>query len=403
MAKIWGQLENAQLENKAGDYTGTVVGRAWWNTLTGKINVADGTNVRSLLRNDANCILGNHGTAANNIRLHRGASGVLQFVTGSDATAEGTLSTTLNQVSMRLESYATGSLPTAAAGNVGRTVWDTTTSTLKVDNGGTWISITGANTITNAMLRQSSGLSVLGRSANSTGDVADITGVDGQVLRVSGTALGFGTIVAAGIASDAVITAKILDANVTKAKLDADAKLTLCKAWANVNTVPANGTYSRSGTTITVTITGHAMTTGMYAKLDFTTGTATDGNYQITSLGSDTFTVTDAVSGATSGNVTRQNYIRASYGIDLAVTKGITDEGAVGYGSVNLTAGVVADAHYTVVGSLGSAGVIPIFRVHQDNASAFVDPTTTSFTFTTYSSAAALVDCKYLLIQIFGN
>ena len=67
----------------------------------------------------------------------------------------------------------------------------------------------GSTEITNSSvadvdLRQSAGLSVIGRSANSTGNVADITGVDGQVLRVSGTTLGFGTVAAAGIATDAV-------------------------------------------------------------------------------------------------------------------------------------------------------------------------------------------------------
>lgn len=70
-----------------------------------------------------------------------------------------------------------------------------------------------------AKMANLAGLSVIGRSTNSSGVTAAITGTDGQVLRVSGTALGFGTIVAAGIASDAVTTAKILDANVTLAKM----------------------------------------------------------------------------------------------------------------------------------------------------------------------------------------
>ena len=46
------------------------------------------------------------------------------------------------------------------------------------------------------------GLSVLGRSAATTGVMAAITGTDGQVRRVSGTTLGFGTIVAGAIADD---------------------------------------------------------------------------------------------------------------------------------------------------------------------------------------------------------
>lgn len=74
-------------------------------------------------------------------------------------------------------------------------------------------------TVTYPKIANGVGLSVIGRSANTSGVNSNITGTDGQVLRVSGTALGFGTIVAAGIASDAVTTVKILDANVTLAKM----------------------------------------------------------------------------------------------------------------------------------------------------------------------------------------
>jgi len=51
------------------------------------------------------------------------------------------------------------------------------------------------NSITNAKLRDSAALSVIGRSANSTGDPGDIAASsDGDVLRRSGTTLGFGAI-----------------------------------------------------------------------------------------------------------------------------------------------------------------------------------------------------------------
>jgi len=51
------------------------------------------------------------------------------------------------------------------------------------------------NAVTNAKLRDSAALSVIGRSANTTGDPADIAaGTDHQVLRRSGTALGFGAV-----------------------------------------------------------------------------------------------------------------------------------------------------------------------------------------------------------------
>ncbi len=56
-----------------------------------------------------------------------------------------------------------------------------------------------------ANLTQGSALSVLGVAGNATADVASIAaGSDGQVLRRSGTSLGFGTIATAGVADDAI-------------------------------------------------------------------------------------------------------------------------------------------------------------------------------------------------------
>lgn len=52
-----------------------------------------------------------------------------------------------------------------------------------------------ANGISNSLIRQSAGLSVIGNSTNSTANVTDITaGSDNQILRRSGTAIGFGSI-----------------------------------------------------------------------------------------------------------------------------------------------------------------------------------------------------------------
>lgn len=65
--------------------------------------------------------------------------------------------------------------------------------------------------ITNAKLRDSGALSVIGRSANSSGDPADISAsaASGAVLRESGSTIGFGTVATAGIADDAVTNAKL--------------------------------------------------------------------------------------------------------------------------------------------------------------------------------------------------
>lgn len=73
-----------------------------------------------------------------------------------------------------------------------------------------------ANVISDTKLRDSAALSVIGRSADTTGDPADIAAsVDGQVLRRSGTTLGFGEVSTAGIANDAVTYAKIQNISAT--------------------------------------------------------------------------------------------------------------------------------------------------------------------------------------------
>lgn len=111
------------------------------------------------------------------------------------------------------------------------------------------------------------------------------------------------------------------------------------KAWVNFNGVPLSGTYSRTGTLVTVTMTAHGMTTGMVANLDFTTGTATDGTYTVTVVDANTFTVVDSASGTTSGNVTRNLFIRASFNVSS-----ITDNGTGDY-TVNFTS-ALTDANF---------------------------------------------------------
>jgi hypothetical protein len=63
--------------------------------------------------------------------------------------------------------------------------------------------------ITNAKLRDSAGLSIIGRSANSTGQPADIVaGADGRFLRRSSSVLGFGAIVSDDLPAGTVLNAK---------------------------------------------------------------------------------------------------------------------------------------------------------------------------------------------------
>jgi len=64
------------------------------------------------------------------------------------------------------------------------------------------------------------------------------------------------------------------------------------------------GTYSQSGTTVTITITSHGVAIGDVLTIDYTTGSATDGTFVVaSSADANTFTVTAAASATNSGNV----------------------------------------------------------------------------------------------------
>ena len=64
------------------------------------------------------------------------------------------------------------------------------------------------------------------------------------------------------------------------------------------------GTYSQSGTTVTVTISNHGLAIGDVVTIDYTSGAAVDGSFVIVTTADDnTFTVTAAASATNSGNV----------------------------------------------------------------------------------------------------
>lgn len=83
----------------------------------------------------------------------------------------------------------------------------------KLVNGSVGTTILADNSVTDAKLRDSGPLSVIGRAANSSGDPADISAVAASdaVLRESASTVGWGTVATAGIASKAVTDAKLRD------------------------------------------------------------------------------------------------------------------------------------------------------------------------------------------------
>ena len=114
-----------------------------------------------------------------------------------------------------------------------------------------------------------------------------------------------------------VTTSNIIDASITAPKLSGAqtgaAPIFGVRAWVAYDpdtpiSPEFSGTYSRSGTTVTVIAAGHGLKTGSLVYLNFTSGAATDGEFVITGVSTttvtnDTFTITHGTSGSTSGNV----------------------------------------------------------------------------------------------------
>ena len=91
---------------------------------------------------------------------------------------------------------------------------DNAITTAKIVDGNVTTAKIPDKAITNAKLRDSAGLSVVGRSANSTGEVADIVATaNGQFLRRSSSALGFGAIVTDDLPAGTVLNAKFYESS----------------------------------------------------------------------------------------------------------------------------------------------------------------------------------------------
>lgn len=116
------------------------------------------------------------------------------------------------------------------------------------------------------------------------------------------------------------------------------------------------GTYSRTTTTVTVTATAHGLVVGNRVYLNFTSGTAVDGAFVVTSVAdANTFTVTHGTSGSTSGNVTLERItITSSYGVNSVAHE------AVGTYTINF-APCMPDANYAFFGTLINGSLTAAF------------------------------------------
>jgi hypothetical protein len=126
------------------------------------------------------------------------------------------------------------------------------------------------------------------------------------------------TIASANIVDGTIATADLADEIITAPKLDGaqsgSAPVYGIRAWAKLNPYVGSvrtgayktGTYSRTATETTVTIVDHGLKTNDKIRLDFTSGSGTDGLYTVTSSANANEFVVDHTGSATSGNVTAQ-------------------------------------------------------------------------------------------------
>jgi hypothetical protein len=151
-----------------------------------------------------------------------------------------------------------------------------------------------------------------------------------------------------------------------------------CRAWVNFNgtaTTNLSGTYSQSGTTVTVTATAHGQIAGSSIYSDITSGTAVDGVYTVATVtDANTFTYTAGTSLTTSGNITLiRNTIRASGNVSSVA------DNTTGDYSVNFSV-AMPDANYTTVclntQSSGNTTVNTAMNTNRTNSASVVHITT---------------------------
>jgi hypothetical protein len=182
-----------------GQETGTTAGMMRYNSTTGRVrqyynstwqNVgrADDSFVTIAKAADSGFTWGSSNVVADS------ATDTLTLVAGANITID----TDATNDAIRISATGGGTLGDADYGDI---VVSGTGTVMTIDT----------NVVSNSKFRQSTGLSVVGRSTATTGDVADIVGTADQVLIVNptATALTFSTIPTASINDNAITNPKI--------------------------------------------------------------------------------------------------------------------------------------------------------------------------------------------------
>lgn len=137
-----------------------------------------------------------------------------------------------------------------------------------------------------------------------------ISAVSGVTSVSSGNGMNFTTITSTGtvtLGTPSDITPSSTNSVSTTSHTHALTGGYLCSAKGTFNCNVADNksaTYTRVGTTVTVTLAGHQYVAGNVINCDFTSGTASDGVFVVTSVNGNDIIFTHGTSGNTSGNVT---------------------------------------------------------------------------------------------------
>lgn len=242
--------------------------------LTGDVTASANSNATSIAAGavtfakmqavSANVLLGNDATGTTVEEITCTAAG-RALLDDADAAAQRT--------TLQLGSLATQSGTFSGTSSGTNTGDQTITLTGDVTGSGTGsFAATIANdAVTFAKMQNSAaaGLSVIGRSANSAGDFAEITASsDGHVLRRSGTSVGFGTITSSGVATNALTLDRLVQSASGLSVLGCTVNTS--DNFAEIFATSDNHVLRRSGTSLgfgTVATDGIANQAVTYAKI----------------------------------------------------------------------------------------------------------------------------------------
>jgi hypothetical protein len=233
-----------------------------------------------------------------------------------------------------------------------------------VTTSGTLATTLANDIVANANLRNSGALSVIGRSANSSGDPADISAsaASDAVLRESGSTVGFGTIATAGIANDAVTFAKIQNSSTTSVLVGRGG----AAGTGDYQEIALGAGLSLAGTTISATVVGTgggdvvgpaSATNNGFTVYDGTTGKLVKDHAATIALGSEV-----------SGDLPFANLTQGSALSVLGVTGNATaDNASIAAGSdhqvLRRSGTAVAFGAVNLAQSAAVTGILPIANI----------------------------------------